>query len=222
MSTFGYAVFPLAVVAMLWHGPCAAAACLRGHCVPPPSVKPGDTWTYHRLDGWTRNLKEVYTERVTVVSPRRVTARVTISGTGRSVVLAMTDDLGLVAEGALRFAPFWRLFPFPLTTGKAWRQDATLTDRGDPHVSLSMKTRGFVAGWETISVPAGSFRALRIETATAFLPQDPVEHIAVLFERRTVWYVPRIKQAVKVVTEDLLYGTPYSKKIDVLTAYRVH
>ncbi|MDA8383127.1 MAG: hypothetical protein M0037_08735 [Betaproteobacteria bacterium] len=221
MPIFGYGVFPLAVAAMLLHGPGAAAACPNGRCIPPPSVKPGDTWTYHRLDGWTRTLKEVFTEKVTVVSPTRVTARVTIGGTGQSVVLAMTDDLGLVAEGDLRFAPSWRLFPFPLATGKAWKQDATLTDRKDPHVSLSMKTHGFVAGWERISVPAGSFHALRIETATAFLP-GPVAHIAVLFERRTIWYVPRIKQAVKVVTEDLLYGTPYSKKIDVLTAYRVH
>ncbi len=59
------------------------------------------------------------------------------------------------------FEPPLRTLPFPLVPGQSIRQDAIARVDGDPRPRrVIMVAR--VGGWETVDVPAGRFRALRV------------------------------------------------------------
>ncbi len=59
------------------------------------------------------------------------------------------------------FDPPLRILPFPLVPGQSVRQDVIARVEGDPRPHrVIMVAR--VGGWETMDVPAGRFRALRI------------------------------------------------------------
>ncbi len=56
-----------------------------------------------------------------------------------------------------------------------------------------------VIGWETVAVPAGTFRALRIESEGSFQRTD----IAVSGSaKETAWYAPEVKRYVKWTFEN--------------------
>jgi hypothetical protein len=76
--------------------------------------------------------------------------------------------------------PCIRVFKWPLRVGKKWESDYTLRDYSEAtHLSHS-KTTVNVRTYEEVTVPAGTFKALRIQAG-----------------EETFWYVPSIGWVVK-------------------------
>lgn len=87
-----------------------------------------------------------------------------------------------------RFDPDWNDWQWPLAIGKTWVSEFRRTAQG---VDLGLaRARWTVAALEEIAVPAGRFRAYRIERT----PLDNTVHKA------TRWYAPAIGLMVKQIS----------------------
>jgi hypothetical protein len=67
-----------------------------------------------------------------------------------------------------------------------------------------------VRGWETVEVPAGSFRALRLDIEGAW---ERVDVKASGRSRTTMWYVPEVKRWVKYEYHDERTGSHFGEEL---------
>ena len=175
-----------------------AAPHVYAQSIPAPTYIAGDTWTYNEINAYN-GLK-----RATVV--REITG----SGTETHVVTRsdqspVVDDARLAAgtlrEGLLNdrapgtLNPGLDLRPFPLVEGQRWKQSVTRADPGWKE-SRPVLLYGRVRGWETVRVPAGEFKAIKIEREMYLGDWDMFRGQT----RRTEyeWYVPELKMPVKL------------------------
>ena len=175
-----------------------------------PDVRVGDTYLVDSqypnnatLNNMTeRKVVEVIDGGVTVAS-RNVKSR-----GGQSRTLRYTQEWNLVssrnADGSgLDYLPPLKYFEFPLYPGKSWRQTSRETN------VKTGATRDFtlsatVGEWENISVPAGTFRAIKITSQTEIVDR-------VSGQRSTgtdvSWYAPDIRRSVRsVITSRNMQG----------------
>jgi hypothetical protein len=115
---------------------------------------------------------------------------------------------------------------FPLSEGRKWVLDYTEANPNQLHTSETIHCKYVVTGWEDIQVPAGKFKALKIEAegewsallaprvaasaqavstagGTAALTQSQRVVPRTISGRlyRAYWYVPALKRYVKSVEE---------------------
>jgi hypothetical protein len=126
---------------------------------------------------------------------------------GREVESMFTPEWADVSGGGLGevFEPPLRHFRFPLQVGARYPYAyEVVSKRGS---SERTKNEGVVTifGWEEISVPAGKFRALKIE-AKGTLQRLDVR--GAVWQRWAYWYVPGAKRWVKSIYEDGPIGRP--------------
>jgi hypothetical protein len=91
------------------------------------------------------------------------------------------------------YSPAKREYSFPLEVGKTWETKyswSTLDQRGEITYSGAVK----VLGWESITVPAGTFQALRLESEVWWRIGGDGRTGKDL---TTYWYVPEVKRFVK-------------------------
>jgi hypothetical protein len=176
-----------AVLVILW-----PAALWAADAAP---LAAGDTWTYRTVNGYNGLAHGTWTQTVTAAAANDI--RVELRGEGGGAgELSVFSAPGQLAAGALnpraggRLEPALQLLPIPLEEGKRWRQSVT---RFDPVLKQerTVSLYGKVAGWETVKVPAGEFRALRIEREIFLGDHDPFRGQTKLTEYE--WYVPELK-----------------------------
>jgi hypothetical protein len=181
------------------------AAALAGVALPvaaqvaAPALKPGDTWTYRGIDNYNRQVTGTLTREVTSAAPGGI--RVVTSDGG-----AATESLfrapGELASGVLgdrargTMEPALQVAPFPLAEGKTWSQTVIRTDPATGE-RREMLVTGRVRGWETVKVPAGEFKALKVERTMYLGDYDSFRGITQRTE--TEWYAPDIRGPAKVV-----------------------
>lgn len=181
------------------------AAALAGAALPvaaqvaAPTLKPGDTWTYRGIDNYNRLPTGTWTRAVTATGPDGI--RVAVHGADGAF-----DDLfrgpGELAAGVLNdrargaMEPALQVAPFPLAEGKAWSQRVIRTDAATGE-RREMRVTGRVRGWETVKVPAGEFKALKVERTMYLGDYDSFRGITQRTE--TEWYAPDIRGAAKIV-----------------------
>lgn len=110
----------------------------------------------------------------------------------RGTALALDEDLGELGELAeggetyrVRFDPVDARFSWPLWSGKRWATHFVRRDEGGEEVPFLVEYR--CDGIETIEVPAGRLRCLRIwRTVSIAADGDFVERAALL------WYAPEV------------------------------
>lgn len=175
--------------------------------VASPAYIAGESWTYREINGFNN------AERATVV--REVTG---VTG-GVAQMRTLTHDGRLVGEAVLvggtmrdgwlsdRAAgvldPGLDLRPFPLSEGQSWSQRVTRIDK-QFRDRRAVRVDGKVLGWETVRVPAGEFKALKIERQMALGDADPFRQETLRTE--TEWYVPELKAAVKLHVREFYRG----------------
>ena len=96
------------------------------------------------------------------------------------------------------FDPHTGWFRFPLAPGAAYEAqfEARMPKKGDVH---TRQRRGVsVKGWEEVVVPAGRFRALRIESEGAF---QRIDKSGGGRARNVIWYAPDVRRWVKLTLE---------------------
>ncbi|MFN9153871.1 MAG: hypothetical protein ACK5WE_09930, partial [bacterium] len=136
-------------------------------------VRPGTELTYRTRNGYNDEARAPALRRFDAEGSRLEGMAYEEAGSGgfgrpvAALVAQQFDVRGdLVAweraDGTrTTFDPPLRILPFPLVPGQSVRQDTTARVEGDPRPHrVVMVAR--VGGWETVDVPAGRFRALRI------------------------------------------------------------
>lgn len=169
--------------------------------VVAPRFAPGDSWTYQALDGWNRRYP---------VGEWRSHVRDAAAAGGGTIAIAVTvtrpngvepreyADPSSLRSGTLKeglagaLDPPLVLRPFPLTEGQTWTQTVSRSDPKDGTLAPRKVTvRGRVIGWETIDVPAGTFRALKIRRELDLGDQQGLRSETHRVEDE--WYVPELK-----------------------------
>jgi hypothetical protein len=176
----------------------ATALPVAAQTISAPSYVAGDAWTYNEINAYNGVKRATVVREVIAGGPE---AHIVT----RSDHSAQVDDARLAAgtlrEGLLndrspgRLEPGIDLRPFPLAEGQRWKQSAT---RADPvwKESRPVTVYGRVRGWETVRVPAGEFKAIKIEREMYLGDWDMFRAET----RRTEyeWYVPELKMPVKL------------------------
>lgn len=184
--------------------------------VAAPALTAGDSWTYRHIDEY--NHLDVGTVSRSVVSADARNIRfVSRSADGAVVDERMLSGPGMVvsgmlsarAEGALQ--PALQMTPYPLREGEKWTQHVVRTDALSKE-QRPMEIRGKVIGWETVKVPAGEFRALRIERWINLADYDAFRGPTWRWE--TEWYSPDVNGPVKVEVFEEYFDNRYAMPVN--------
>lgn len=168
--------------------------------VGAPRVTVGDTWTYR--------LRDLYTGLERGTERRRVTE----AGSARTVVnVQRREDRAEEQEYYDRegnwlrapatnlpvfdYTPAYQAWAFPLSAGKTWHSRTTAIEPATGR-RFPVWIDGTVMGWEKVSVPAGSFDALKVRRAVF------IEYFEYTVRGRSEiieyeWYSPAVGHAVK-------------------------
>jgi hypothetical protein len=178
--------------------------------VAAPGLKPGDTWTYRSIDNYNRLPTGTWTREVTGTAAGGIRVAMRSGDGSFEDVYRMPGEL---ASGVLNdrargtMEPAFQLMPFPLTEGKSWSQKVIRTDPFT-NEKREMLVTGKVRGWETIKVPAGEFKAMKVERTMYLGDYDTFRGITQRTE--TEWYVPELRGAAKIVVFEEFCERRYS------------
>jgi hypothetical protein len=209
-----------------------------------PRLNPGDSWTYENSNearGTTRVTHDVLT--LTRVDARELAIEVHPVGTpgpGREILSG--PDWSRVRSVNGKLTVVNQPLSYPLTLGKQWALDFSEDNPNRFHTREQWHMVYRVAGWEEITLPAGTFRALKIEgdgTWTADLPSNTLvtrgrapngtdvltrttQGARVVSGRflKTFWYVAEVHRWVR--SEEDIYdsnGVRTARSVATLEAY---
>lgn len=185
--------------------------------VERPAVKPGDAWTYRRTDAWT-NRQSTSEVRATFVSESAIVGVVKEVGREEadSSWTAEWNSVNSFQGGSI--TPHSGFFRFPLKVGDTYKAvfEVRVVRLGSNRTRHDRNVR--IIGWEEVSVPAGKFRALKIEVDGEWQRLDAFNSGTA---KTTIWYVPELKRWAKWMYEDRGMNGPGPRWGDELTEYKL-
>ncbi len=137
-----------------------------------PALRPGHEWRTITHDALTGLVSERAHLVVTSADPGGYGLTETLQA-GNVYDVRYDRDLNLVRWRNRAFAPAYPRFAFPLAVGRTWRAD--VRSSAVPSVrygTLIERVSAAVRGWERVTVPAGTFTALRIDLAIDWRDAD--------------------------------------------------
>lgn len=177
--------------------------------VERPDWRVGDEWTY-RFTTTAADGSTPLSERL---------SRQTIAALGEGRVLVSTEEeesghttrtnwvwnadgevlsRSMAGQPTHTYDPPLAFHRWPSEPGQSWSFSFhARTDDGESLYSRKMEFK--VVGWETISVPAGTYRALKSEIH-AFSPDGELTGVA------TSWFAPQVKRRVRFVEQTYVHG----------------
>ena len=186
--------------------------------VQKPDLKVGETWRYRATD-YPSNLPRVRTSevRITFVGPNEV---LTVDRGDRDSV--WTGEWSVLSRGGpgITYDKPRRLLNFPLKVGNSHQVTFEVVSKRGTDARSRFEETVKVVGWEDVVVPAGRFRALKLEASGTFQRLDAR---GAGWTRREIWYVPEVKRWVKSTYAEG-HGAPtsdYQKNVDELIAFKV-
>lgn len=181
-----------------------------------PNVQVGDAWVYRRvIPGEPTTLLE---QEVTKVSKESIALKSNLRGSNDATIVLYTPEWNLIATSNNSFDPALIHYAYSLYRGKKWRNVVQIRGAEDGQNGTLLVT-GEAAAWEEIEVPAGRFRALRIEiTLEAPNPELRDKQLRI---RETHWLVKEVLRPVKLVIETTVPGQPVRTETVELAAYRL-
>src|SRR3984957_11220598 len=232
----------------------AAALCANiayAQTAGQPVLQPQDTWTFRRT---AETLPAVWHQlhfEGTVLRSSATTMLIqnkeVDSPTPPREILIDSDRSPFRSLGG-KETVVHRPFTFPLSVGKTWDLEFTDDHPGNKnHKSETRQLKYRVVGWEDVEVPAGKFKALKIEAdgtwsgeiaprTTASVATQAGEQgtsavaqtVKVAAETVTgrlyqaFWYAPEVKREVKSVEEDYdTNGVRNARFTNELESYKV-
>lgn len=220
------------IISFAFVAPCALAE--NPAKVEKPELKIGDRWTYQKIDMWKNSKEYVYSSEVTAVSDNEIreqwkmlesTSAASVGATGvdtydgqHNISIRDPDkDAGFKRV----FNPPISLYSFPLEIGKGWESRSKFTNRrNDGEISEAFKVS--VVSWEKISVPAGTFEALKLQATGYYTVTILGRGTFSGSTKRTWWFSPEVKRAVKYEYEDSLAGRLYNREKLELVEYKLN
>lgn len=163
---------------------------------PTPIIRPpqiGQEWTYVKKDVFNGKTLGVITERVSQLGSNIVIARSTPDG--EMLPSEVQTSWGMVVTDTqwsqlLNFNPSLPLWPLELTVGWSKQFNTKYSVAGYSDTRLNWQEYMSVHGWEQITVPAGTFVALRFQNLINYENSDPNKVDCI--RKETVWFVPQI------------------------------
>ncbi len=207
----------------------ALTSAASAQSIDRPAVQEGDTWVYRSTTekgptGWNQWREEVAVTRVTAS-----TIFFTVKPSGSTQApkeVFLGNDWSRARDVNGKETVVNRPLLFPLSPGKSWDVVYTEQNPNKNHRWEKLDTKYTVVGWEPIDVPAGKFRALKVESEgrwqAELAPGQSVIQGAQANDSGTTmitevqktqskeasgrtykafWYVPEVKRWVKSVEE---------------------
>lgn len=196
----------------------AGAARIEG-----PGIRVGDTWIYNKLDGAKHSLEEISVNVVKRIDGDRIEME-SSSLDGRSVARVLrTAAFNLVRIDGPGFTqsakPFYPNYSFPLFAGKTWAGKVVLTSTNRPAGETSAELQGRAIGWEMVTVPAGTFFALKLSLKGNYLATGLDDTLTGVIED-TLWYAPEVRNAVRYEYRDFVgVNRPWNHEIHELVRF---
>jgi len=184
--------------------------------VQRPVYKVGDSWTYRYTDGpisYERWGNHYSTETKTVtsvaadyfeMSTLRESEGEKTSGIQLSS-LDFNDFVQLAPESPRQEVRAWQ---WPVDVGGTWRYE-------EPRRNETLVWEARVKGWEVVEVPAGKFRALKVE-------RELITASGSIGRSVTVWYSPEVKANVKLESRGAVRSYTRINLTRELLSYSVH
>ncbi|MGB8435923.1 MAG: hypothetical protein WCE38_16840 [Burkholderiales bacterium] len=162
--------------------------------LPAPMLRVGDEWRY------------VMRSELTGLTTDRVQLRVSAVDAGGYQIAGRSQeagpfevrydrDLNIIRSRGSAFQPPYPRFAFPLAIGKSWRADVTSTlPAAVSDGAILQSVSATAQGWERVTVPAGTFTALRVVLAINW---RNVNYASVWGSSgETFWYAAQVRNAV--------------------------
>lgn len=177
-----------------------------------PELKIGDTWAYQRLDVRTGEKRGAGTHILEALSDERIvvqTKALDRAGREMSGTNSYTRDWNLTevkAGDTVSFTarPAWGYYKFPLEVGQQWEANFATTSlsrtasgvKGTGERTSRWQWKVRVEGVESVTVPAGTFDALKLRYEGNFDTTDGPRRWSGT-RTETLWYAPAVKRHVK-------------------------
>lgn len=168
----------LAAPALLVGG-CISVGGVPGPPLPAPTFRVGNRWVYNCADGFRVPVTWVETHEITAVDATGIAIRVTGSGGVNFERMELLSSPGVVRIGAVydpdetrNFDPPLIRFQFPLTPGAQWSQNVRNLNPANQLMSNIGRTVR-VGGYETVTVPAGTFNAITMRSLMSVEDNNP-------------------------------------------------
>ncbi len=206
----------------IMRAPAAAAATATA----PGFPRVGDSWQYNYRSMWKNVEPRTFVHQVTKVSDREVAETMSFVANGNRI----SDSKSFGADSRfvewrgqgyyfVEFNPFIQAFG-TLQPGTTWK--SLVTPIEDPFLT-NWYSHGRVIGWDSVTVPAGTFKALRVELNSNRNPSaSSAAQAAPARIQYVLWYAPDAKRTVKhvrtVLTTD---GTKLAEDTYELVKYAV-
>jgi len=192
--------------------------------IPIPSHVVGDTYITEVINladgkpGAKTERKVVYADATKMV----VESKSLSSKKGTVRVLDYTPEWNLIRSrnpdgSGLDYTPPLKYYDFPLSTGKKWQQTTVETDI-KTGAKRTHTLSSEVLGSETVTVPAGTFNAIKLITKSELVDVSKGE---TTFGSDTSWYVPELRRSVKSETASRKPDGTEDKQIIQLIEYKL-
>jgi hypothetical protein len=170
--------------------------------VGPPDIKIGDTYIIDSQYPDNPNLSNRTERKVLSIDDGKIiVASKNINNmSSKPRILQFTPEWNLISSrnpdgSGFDYSPSLQYFDFPLYPGKTWKQISRETDiktGAEREHTLS----AMVGDWEDVSVPAGTFRAIKITLQTELLDRATGTRST---GTDISWYAPALRRSVKSV-----------------------
>lgn len=202
-----------------------AAAQAPTERVEGPGVKVGDTWIFNKINGWNGEIEDISVVKVTRVAPYGIFMEATAPDGSGLARIERTADFNLLRIQTPQFTrtmfPFYPNFSFPLWVGKRWKGRVTFGNTAEQGKEVRAELEARVVGYETVTVPAGTFRALKIvmEGYYSLVAPSPEYWSGTGRIEDTLWYVPTLRNAVRYEYRDTVGTSTYNHEIHELVRF---
>ena len=163
--------------------------------VVKPEIRVGDRWTYRSTNLLAQGTHEHET-RVSFADDKVILVVSTRKSDGKEFDSSWTPEWNAVTSyTGLMYRPPTGVLRFPLRVGDKYSiKFEVLRPQVSTVMSLATGT-ATVVGWETVEVPAGKFRAMKVE---AEWTNQPFDGSRAFQQQATFWYVPEVRRWVKL------------------------
>lgn len=163
---------------------------------PIPTVRMpqvGQQWTYAKRDVFDGKLRGVITERVSSVGSTIVIERTDESG--NRLPSEIQGPWGMVQTSTawprlISFNPAIPLWPKELIASWSKQFDVKYSLGGNSDNAYGWQSYMSVHGWERITVPAGTFLAIRYQNLINYQSDDANKFDCI--RKETIWFAPSI------------------------------
>jgi uncharacterized protein YbaA (DUF1428 family) len=181
-----------------------------------PVIQIGDTWKYRVLDGFTGDESNQISFRIVELSDNEISTQVTWAKEQKRSLYIFDRQWNRLDDGNGRWEPFQPYFKFPLVVGSEWTQ-AYRYSAYQTGSSFSNFAKLKVVKVETVTVPAGTFHAFRVDIEGE--ARSAGTDGTVTKDFFTVWYAPEANRFVRTQSQRIANGRVRGKGAMELMEY---